>query len=143
MNCVDARRVWKHPEGFIAGLKQYLPGVFERIEETVQNAYDGRSNPCLEAIKVKVGNRIRTPFFVHHAEDGDSIAEQVHDVLGDITAKLLLDEFFSQAYGTSIHLGNICCKGCTVSFGNHLTLEEALVLQIAAVTTGPQGEELS
>lgn len=143
MNCSDARKVWGHPDGFVAGLEEVLPGVFERIAKTVSDAMNGRTNPFLQVVRGKVGEKIQNPFYATHAQSDDKIAQAIHGVLGDLAGKAILEAHFSKKYGKPIFLGNICCEGCNVSIGAPLTLEESVALQLAAVTTGPNGEELS
>lgn len=135
MDCSTARLVWNHPEGFFAGLNEHLPGVMERLEGVVQAFVDGETNPFDEAVRAEVG---MGGFFTAHAEDDDPVAELIHDVLGDIVARDMIERFFSERYKQPIRLANICCKGCYCDNGE-LDSDTVLRIQLAAVNTEPDG----
>lgn len=141
MNCKTAQKVWGHPEGFLAGLKEACPGVLNRLTETVEGLVKTKTNPFHASVKRKVGDQVVTPFYVTHADDNDPLTEMVHDVVGDAAAKNELEIYFSELYGQKIVLGNLCCSGCEASFGQH-SRAELLAIQNAAVRTNENGEDI-
>jgi hypothetical protein len=141
MNCQTAQIVWGHPEGFLAGLKATLPRAFDRIERVVLSLVRGETNPFNEAVHRKVGHTCRR-YFVSHADDGDPVAAEAHDVIGDAAACRLLEKHFSAIHGQDICLGNICCSGCEASFGR-LCDKDLVAIQGAAVRTDEHGNDIA
>lgn len=135
MDCQTARQVWNHSGGLIAGLNAHMPGVMNRLERAVAGFVNGETNAFDESVKQQVGGGA---FFTAHAEEGDTDAERIHDVLGDIVAKAELERYFSSLHNRPIRLGNMCCKSCITDDGT-LTGEQLLAIQLAAVNTEPDG----
>lgn len=134
MNCEDAKRVWNHPEGYLAGLRDVLPGVLEDLERKAL-AFAGVSPQHYDtAIKEQVGG---AGYYVEHALDSDTLAEKVHDVVGDLVGRPLIEAHLSRLVGRPVAIGNICCKGCIV-FLPDLPPELLMRIQVAAVNTDPE-----
>lgn len=136
MNCTTARKVWNHKAGFIAGVREYLPGVMERLEAQVAAYVAGDTNPYNTAVKDQsvFGN-----FYSEHAAtEDDPVAIRIHDVVGDVAGKQELERYFTERFGQPICLGNMCCGSCITHDGT-LTAADLLLIQIASVNTEPDG----
>lgn len=140
MNCKDAQKVWGHPDGFLAGIKATFPRVLERLENLAEGLVKGRTNPFCKRVKEKAGP-IGRDYYVEHADDGEQLAHQVHDVVGDTAARLKIQQYLSERFGYPIVIGNLCCSGCKVSIGEP-TLDEAVAIQNAAVRTDADGSDI-
>ena len=138
MDCKTARLVWNHPEGLFAGLRAHMPGVMEFLESSVRSYVNGETNPFDQSVKEQVGGG---QFFTSHSDGEDPVSQRVHDVLGDVVAKVELERYFTQRFGQPISLGNICCDGCKISDGT-LSHEQLLAIQLAAVNTEPDGSRV-
>lgn len=140
MDCQTAQNVWNHPNGFIAGVEEHLPGVLELIEQRVKAFIQAVEDPFDQAIKCEVG--VTAGFAVYHAEDDDKIALAAHDVVGDLAGCLKLQEHFSAIFHRPLVFSNVCCSGCIVSDPEVMTPNLALKVQMAAVNTAPDGSSL-
>jgi len=137
MDCKTARAVWNHPEGFIAGVRQELPGVVEKLEEQVRSYVNGETNAYDTTVKRQ--SDINKPFYTDHADtEDDPVAIGIHDVVGDEAGRIQLQRYFSQLFGQPIRLGALCCSACITHDGT-LCEDDLLKLQIAAVNTEPDG----
>jgi hypothetical protein len=137
MDCKTARLVWNHEEGFIAGVREALPGVIERLEVQVQAYVDGDTNPYHAS--VLSGSGVSGGFHIDHANtEDDPIAIGIHDVVGDDAGRIALESHFTTLHGQPIHLGNMCCGAC-ITHGGSLSNEDLLAIQTAAVNTEPDG----
>lgn len=134
MDCKTARLVWNHEHGFLGGVKEYLPGVFERILESVQGFVNNKPDSFNTAVQQLAG---KGNYRVTHSLGEDPIARGVHDVLGDNVARTMLEKHFSSVFKRNICLANICCNGCSVTDG---TVDEAhmFAIQMASVNTDPE-----
>ncbi len=135
MNCNDAKAVWNHKDGFLAGLQAHLPGVLPELERMVTAFVQKNVHPFNQAVQRLAGTG---DYYCEHAlTDTDELANQVHDVVGDVTARTFLQNFFSQKFGQPIVLGNICCSSCVISSD---PIEEDLMLriQMTAVNLDPE-----
>jgi len=135
MNCTTAKAVWNHRDGFLAGLEAELPGVLGELERMVTAFVKKTVHPFNTAVHAQAGTG---GYYCEHAlTDTDELAEQIHDVVGDVTARNFLQNFFSQKFGQPIVLGNICCSSCVISGG---PIEENLMykIQMTAVNLDPE-----
>ncbi len=134
MKCDDARRVWNHQDGYLAGLREHLPGVLEDLERKAL-AFTGVGPGQYDAaINAQVGG---DGYYVEHALDTDRLAEQVHDVVGDLVGRPIIEAHLTALVGQPVSIGNICCKGCIV-FLPGLSPELLERIQVAAVNTEPE-----
>jgi hypothetical protein len=128
MDCETASKVWNHEGGFIAGVRQHLPGVIEHLDNLVTGFIHDKEDEFNQAVQeMAPGN-----YYVEHAPPGSDLAELTHDVVGDEAGGDLLDRHFSEKYGQPIHLANICCGSCAV-MPRPLEYKEKLELQMAAI----------
>ncbi len=139
MNCSSAKKVWGHPQGFIAGLNETFPGVLERLEQLTANFRDKVTNPFHETVTRKAG--VNRNYYVEHADDNDGLAEKVHDVVGDVAARLQLEHHLREKFGIQVTLFNLCCSGCGEVIGD-ITLDDAVAIQNAAVRTEMDGSDI-
>ncbi len=134
MNCTTAKLVWNHNGGFLQGLQTHLPNVLPELERMVTAFVNGTVHSFNQAVqKVAPGN-----YYCEHAiTDTDELAAQVHDVVGDVTARTFLQNFFSKKFGQPIVLGNICCSSCVISGG---PIDDDLMyrIQMTAVNLDPE-----
>lgn len=139
MDCKTARAVWNHPNGFIPGVRQELPGVVERLEEQVRAFVEGRTN--VYDTEVRRSSGVEGRYYNDHADtEDDPIAIGIHDVVGDVVGRDMLQKYFSEMFGRPIVFGNMCCANCITHDGT-LTDGDLLKLQIAAVNTEPDGSQ--
>lgn len=137
MDCKTARLVWNHPEGFISGVRQHLPGVLERLEAQVDAYVRGETNPYNESVRNASGVD-GSYHLAHGLTDDDPVATGIHDVLGDVAGKAKIEQYFSELFGQKVCLGNVCCSGCITST-DPLHPDEMLKIQHAAVNTESDG----
>ncbi len=134
MDCKTARKVWNHPRGFIAGVREHLPGVVESMERQVGAFARGETCAFDTAVKAKAGDGA---YYIEHADTEDNaVAIGVHDVVGDVVGKQMLEEHLSALAGQPISIGNMCCSSCIISDGP-LHAMHLHRIQIAAVNTDP------
>ena len=131
MDCKTASKVWNHQGGFIAGVREHLPGVIEELDRLVTNCLEGGQDAFNDAVqKAAPGN-----YYVEHEPRDSEVAERIHEVVGDEAGSEKLDRFFSEKYGKEIHLANICCESCAIVLGPPLSYQQKIDLQMAAVTS--------
>lgn len=140
MNCEMARAVWTHPDGFIAGVRQHMPGVMERLEELAhrfkhRNCVGCRhDDPFDREVKSRVG--YGESYYTEHSAEGDTVATWIHDVVGDLVGKVELERYLSDRIKRPVFLGNMCCKSCVYHDGT-LDHEAMRNIQLAAVMIDP------
>lgn len=141
MKCSDARKVWGHPQGFLEGLRSHFPEVLPRLERIARGLVKGSTNPFHEGVRRKVNLSSPGCTYLEHAEDNDPVAEQVHDVVGDAAANILLGQYFSKMFGQTIVFSNLCCGGCGGDNGR-LSEADIIAIQEAAVRTDVDGSDI-
>lgn len=122
------------PRGISARTRNPSPGRFGRNWTHGRGLRSKKIHPFNLAVQKLAG---RGDYYCEHAlTDTDELAEKVHDVVGDVTARTFLQNFFSQKFGQTIVLGNICCSSCVISSG---PIEEDLMfkIQMTAVNLDP------
>jgi hypothetical protein len=136
MDCKTARGVWNHPEGFIAGLRTYLPGVIEALERMAIAFKAGQSNNYNDAVQTEanIGG-----FYSEHGPDDDPISSGIHDVVGDHVGRMKVEEHLSTLIGQPIKVATLCCSHAMI-YPEQLdwTPGEWEILQMAAVNAEPQ-----
>lgn len=133
MDCKTARLVWNHQEGVIAGIKQYLPGVYEYLHEQAERFVSLVPDPYNTCIHDQAGGG---DYRVEHSNGESPLAQIVHDVLGDTVACRELGDHFSLLFDREVRFGNLCCGGCITS-GVDVDESHLLRIQMATVNTDP------
>ena len=137
MNCVDARKVWSHPEGPIVGIQTVFPEAWKRIHSIAHAFEEGLTNPFNEAVHTDaLANGVRSAFYAEHADDNDPVAEQVHGIVGDAAANVLLSKFFSDHCNVPMKFGNACCSSCQ-AYPTTIGDDELIQIQIATIKNNP------
>jgi hypothetical protein len=143
MNCESAHFVWTHEGGYIGGIKERFPGLLEALQEKIgiflmgQHEEDPYHRAVAEKAKIPASE-----FYVVHAEDDDVVWKNAHDILGDTAGKEVLERYFTRMYRQPVYLSVFCCKGCGISRRPILSWEALFRIQMAAVTTAPNGKDI-
>lgn len=139
MDCKTAKHVWNHKGGFLKGVTCKFPGLLEELTSYAVAFKSGTSNPFDTAIKEKAG---KGNYWVTHSDGESQMAKWIHDVMGDKVANRIISETIGKALGMpSLSFANICCNGCSISYGA-LSHEQELAIQMAAVNTNPDGSDI-
>ena len=135
MDCVTAKLVWNHPGGFIEGLKAHLPDVLPELTRLVEAFVKKTPHPFDSEVKRQAGDG---GYYIEHANtEDDPVAISIHDVVGDVTARNLLQKYLSGMFEQKIVLGNICCGSCVIS-GGPIEDEQMFAIQMTAVNLDPE-----
>jgi hypothetical protein len=140
MDCKTAKHVWNHKGGFLSGVACRFPGLLQELTSYAVAFKDGVTNPFDTAVKEKAG---KGNYLVVHSDGESQMATWIHDVMGDRVANRIISETISKAVGVpSLSFANICCNGCSISYGD-LTPVQELAIQMAAVNTNPDGSDIN
>jgi hypothetical protein len=131
MNCQTARQVYLAAD-HIASIRERFPVAFEFLAQQAQAFLDRAPDKFDAAVKQIVG-ATPFPYRVVHQDEKTQLSQDISELLGDITSRLLLEQHFSQQVGHPIFFNTVCCDG-HITTDRALTLTEILPIQCAAVT---------
>ncbi|MCU0566323.1 MAG: hypothetical protein MUF49_06980 [Oculatellaceae cyanobacterium Prado106] len=130
MDCKTATLVYQ-AENPIAQIRSLFPEAWKFLETQAWAFVQHQADAFDTAVKGLVG---ATPFQfrVTHRDDTDQLTQDIAELLGDITSRLLLEQHFSQVVGQKIYFSTVCCSG-HITTDHELSLAEVLPIQKAAV----------
>ncbi|MBD2665091.1 hypothetical protein B6N60_04687 [Richelia sinica FACHB-800] len=130
MDCKTATLVYQ-AENHLDKIREIFPEAWDFLEAAAKAFVDNQPDKFDSEVRKLVGE---TPFKFRmvHRDDQDQLTKDIADLLGDITSRLLLEQYFSQQIGQPVFFSTICCSSHLTS-DHELTLAEVLPLQRAAV----------
>lgn len=130
MDCKTATLVYQ-AENHLEKIREIFPDAWEFLEAASFAFVAGKADKFDTAVKEIVGE---TPFQFRmvHRDDQDQLTQDISELLGDITSRLLLQQHFSQVVGCPVFFSTICCSS-HLTADHELTLAEVLPLQRAGV----------
>ncbi|HLO83519.1 MAG TPA: hypothetical protein VK203_00720 [Nostocaceae cyanobacterium] len=129
MDCKTATLVYQ-AENHLEKIKEIFPEAWQFLEEQAFAYVQGKADRFDADVKALVGDS-NFKFRIVHRED-NQLTQDLADLIGDITSRLLLEKHFSEVVGQPIYFSSICCKS-HITADHEMTLEEVLPLQRAAV----------
>jgi hypothetical protein len=131
MDCQTARQVYLTAQ-HIQNICDRFPVAFEFLGHQARAFVDRRADAFDTAVKQIVGDA-DFPYRVTHQDEKTQLSQDISELLGDITSRLLLEQHFSQVVGQPIFFSTVCCDG-HITTDRALTLAQVLPIQCAAVT---------
>jgi hypothetical protein len=130
MDCKTATQVYQG-ENPLAKIQALFPATWNFLEQQAWAFVQQQPDPFDNAVRNLVGDP-GFAFRLVHRDDRDQITQDLSELLGDITSRLLLERHFSQVVGQPLHFSTLCCSS-HLTTGHELTLAEVLPLQKAAI----------
>lgn len=130
MDCKTATRVYASGDP-LANIQALFPDAWAFLTQQVQAFLQQEGDRFDDAIKAKLGPTDFN-YRIVHRDDEAQLTHDLQELLGDITSRLLLEEYFSAQAGRSLHFSTICCSS-HLTTERELTLAEVLPIQTAAV----------
>jgi hypothetical protein len=128
MDCNTAKLVYSSSRP-IDKIRELFPEVFEYLESRALEFFTFKQHPFDSKVKSMVElNNIN--YRVVHGTS--SLIGSLQELLGDVTSRMLIEDYFSTQYQGPIYFNTICCDG-HISSDRELTLQEALAIQTAAI----------
>ncbi|MBE9028932.1 hypothetical protein IQ266_04040 [filamentous cyanobacterium LEGE 11480] len=131
MDCQTARQVYL-TDTHVKNIRSRFPNAFAFLAQQAQAFLDRQPDRFDQAVKQIVGET-RFPYRVVHQDEKTQLSQDISELLGDITSRLLVERHFSEKLGHTIFFSTVCCDG-HITTDRALTLEEVLPIQCAAVT---------
>ena len=130
MDCKTATQVYQ-AENPLDKIREIFPEAWQFLTEQAYAFVEAKGDRFDGAIKHLIG---ATPFKfrITHRDDRDRLTQDLSELLGDITSRLLLEQHFSKLVGTPVFFSTVCCSS-HLTVDRELTLEEVLPIQKAAV----------
>ena len=130
MDCKTATKV------YLAGnpltkIQELFPETWAFLEAQANAFVTRKPDEFDAAVKAKTGS-LGFDFRLTHRDDRDRLTQDLSELLGDVTSRLLLERHFSGVVGQTLHFSTICCSS-HLTTGRELTLDEVLPIQKAAV----------
>jgi hypothetical protein len=131
MNCETATEVYSHTNP-LGKISELFPLAWKFLQDesydfTLQNSnsFDQQLHNIVDSMPFQ--------YLGNHRTNESELSYQLQELIGDMTSKLLLEEYFSGLIGKSIYFSLLCCDG-HLSTDRELTVAEALQMQKAAIT---------
>jgi hypothetical protein len=131
MDCKTATKVYASGDP-LANIQRLFPETWAFLEAQVKDYGAGKADAFDSAVRNIVGET-GFRFRMTHRDDRDRLTNDLSELLGDITSRLLLEKHFSAIAGAPLYFSTICCSS-HLTADRELTLEEVLPLQRAAVS---------
>ncbi|MGG6266551.1 hypothetical protein ACQ4M3_17065 [Leptolyngbya sp. AN03gr2] len=130
MDCKTATLVYKAGDA-IDNIRRLFPEAWEFLEKQAFAFVQHQSDEFDSQLK-KLVDKTSFQFRITHRDDTEQLTQDIAELLGDITSRLLLEQHFSKVVGEPIFFHTICCSS-HLTTDRPLTLEEVLPIQRAAV----------
>jgi hypothetical protein len=131
MDCKTAQQVYL-TDTHITNIHDRFPIAFEFLAQQAKAFLERQPDRFDQAVKQIVGET-HFPYRVVHQDEKTQLSQDISELLGDITSRLLIERHFSNQLGQPIFFSTVCCDG-HITTDRALTLEEVLPIQCAAVT---------
>ncbi len=130
MDCKTATKVYLAGDP-LTQIRELFPETWAFLEAQAKAFVSRQPDGFDTAVKEKTGS-LGFDFRLTHRDDRDRLTQDLSELLGDVTSRLLLEKHFSGVVGQTLHFSTICCSS-HLTTGRELTLEEVLPIQRAAV----------
>lgn len=130
MDCKTATQVYLAADPLLQ-IQTLFPEAWDFLTAQAQAFVKGQKDAFDSAVKEKTGP-LGFKFRLTHRDDRDALTQDLSELLGDVTSRLLLEQYFSQQVGQTLHFNTICCSS-HLTTERELKLEEVLPIQQAAV----------
>ncbi len=130
MDCKTATKVYLAGDP-LAKIQELFPETWAFLSKQAQAFVQQQPDEFDRAVKAKTGD-LGFAFRLTHRDDRDRLTQDLSELLGDVTSRLLLEKHFSEQVGQTLHFSTICCSS-HLTTERELTLEEVLPIQTAAV----------
>ncbi|MBD2200026.1 MULTISPECIES: hypothetical protein [Calothrix] len=130
MDCKTATLVYQ-TENHLEKIREIFPEAWHFLEEQAFAYVQGKKDNFDSAVKDLVGET-NFKYRMVHRDDKDQLTKDLGELLGDITSRLLLQQYFSELVGQKVFFSTICCSS-HLTADHEMTLEEVLPIQRAAV----------
>ncbi|MBD2205086.1 hypothetical protein H6G33_23025 [Calothrix sp. FACHB-1219] len=130
MDCKTATLVYQ-TENHLEKIREIFPEAWNFLQEQAFAYVQGKKDNFDSAVKNLVGET-NFKYRMVHRDDKDQLTKDLGELLGDITSRLLLQQYFSELVGQKVFFSTICCSS-HLTADHEMTLEEVLPIQRAAV----------
>ncbi|BAY65862.1 hypothetical protein NIES22_59710 [Calothrix brevissima NIES-22] len=130
MDCKTATLVYQ-TENHLEKIREIFPEAWHFLQEQAFAYVQGKKDNFDSAVKDLVGET-NFKYRMVHRDDKDQLTKDLGELLGDITSRLLLQQYFSELVGQKVFFSTICCSS-HLTADHEMTLEEVLPIQRAAV----------
>jgi hypothetical protein len=131
MDCKTATKVYASGDPLV-NIQGLFPETWAFLEAQVRDYVAGKADEFDSSVRAIVGET-GFRFRMTHRDDRDRLTNDLSELLGDITSRLLLEKHFGAIAGSPLYFSTICCSS-HLTADRELTLEEVLPLQRAAVS---------
>ena len=131
MDCLTATKVYSSNNP-LSKIQELFPEAWSFFTTESKNLIKKEANSFDSQVKEIVG-QTDFDYRVVHRDDKDTLTMQIQELLGDITSRLLIQDYFSKQIGQNIYFNTVCCSG-HISSRKDLNLEESLKIQKAAIS---------
>jgi hypothetical protein len=130
MDCKTATQVYLAGDP-LTKIQELFPETWSFLAAQAAAFVQGQPDDFDQAVKDQTGD-LGFAFRLTHRDDRDRLTQDLSELLGDVTSRLLLEKHFSEQVGQALHFSTICCSS-HLTTERALTLEEVLPIQQAAV----------
>jgi hypothetical protein len=130
MDCKTATKVYTAIDPLLK-IQELFPETWAFLAAQAKAFVTTQPDPFDTAVKEKTG-ALGFNFRLTHRDDRDQLTQDLSELLGDVTSRLLLEQHFSAQVGKTLHFSTICCSS-HLTTDRELKLEEVLPIQKAAV----------
>jgi hypothetical protein len=131
MNCVTATEVYKSSNP-LAKIEELFPQAWEFFNNQL-NSFIKKEDDIFDTEVKKIVGDLDLDFRIVHRDDVDNLTVQIQELLGDITSRLLIEEYFTNLVKRPIYFNTFCCSGCMIS-DKPISLRKAKIIQEAAIS---------
>jgi hypothetical protein len=130
MDCKTATKVYLAGDPLLK-IQELFPETWAFLADQAQAFVAHQADAFDTAVKEKTGD-LGFRFRLTHRDDRDKLTQDLSELLGDVTSRLLLEQHFSTQVGKTLHFSTICCSS-HLTTDRELKLTEVLPIQKAAV----------
>ncbi len=134
MDCKTATQVYASGDP-LTNIQRLFPETWAFLERQVVAYVQGARDEFDSQVRSIVGDT-NFKYRMTHRDDRDRLTQDLSELLGDITSRLLLEKHFGAIAGQPLYFSTICCSS-HLTADHELTLDEVLPLQKAAVQLQP------
>jgi hypothetical protein len=136
MDCKTATKVYASGDPLV-NIQGLFPETWAFLETQVRDYVAGKADKFDSDVRSIVGPT-HFKYRMTHRDDRDRLTQDLSELLGDITSRLLLEKHFSAIASQPLYFSTICCSS-HLTADHELTLDEVLPLQKASVQLQPVG----
>ena len=107
MNCETATKVYSSTFPLLT-IEELFPLAWQFLIIQSNNFVEKRTNSFDRKVHELVGSK-DFAYLTTHRENEDELSKELQELIGDLTSKLLLEDYFSKLVNKKLYFGLLCC----------------------------------